>query len=355
MINEKIVYLSVIVISHEQREQLRRCIDSILDMKISYPWEIIVSDDRSTDGSYELAQEYAEQYSEIVCDHGNYLPKIMSLQCNSDVCNPAYNSHRGAFNHCNAYPYASGKYIGFVDADDYFISGSTVYSKQIQSLEQHPECALAMSNCWYAMDGEPLEGATKLTDFSRYRDGDIISAEEYIQNIYFHLNQGFIQRRIESANPVELYGKTFSDSVITAHHLQYGPIVYVEACDYMYIQYPNSVTGNMLADNHDSDIMWCLGLYIPCLVPAWKKQYLRSCFRGIIGVVRMAKSGYQLKPQNYLALSERKMFIYNCFGKRISFVDKLHLNVLTKWLKLQHRRDWYGKVAVEISWILLKY
>lgn len=351
------IVLSVIVISHEQRELLRRCVDSILDMQMPYPWEIIISDDRSTDGTYELAQEYAEKYKELSYFEvaNTYRPRIIALQCNSEKCNPAYNSQRSAYNRCNAYPHATGKYMAYVDADDYFQPGATVYSKQIEALEKHSECALAMSNCWYAIDGEPLEKATKLTDLSKYKDGDVISADDYIQDIFFHLNQAFIQRRIERANPVELYGKTYTDSVITAHHLQYGSIVYVEACDYMYIQYENSITGKMQTSNHDSDIMWCLGLYIPCLIPTWRTQYYKKSYMSIKNVINMALSGYKLQPQHFKALSERKMFIYKCFGKELTVLDKLHLKLMKKWINLQHRKSWYGNFGAEISWLLFKY
>ena len=64
MINDQII-LSIIVISHEQREELRRCLDSILAMNLSFPYEIIVSDDRSTDGSYELACEFAGKSEKV--------------------------------------------------------------------------------------------------------------------------------------------------------------------------------------------------------------------------------------------------------------------------------------------------
>ena len=43
--------LSIVVISHNQREQLKRCIDSILAQKIPFEYEVLISDDASNDGS----------------------------------------------------------------------------------------------------------------------------------------------------------------------------------------------------------------------------------------------------------------------------------------------------------------
>ena len=129
---EVIPILSIIIISHEQREQLRRCIESIMTMRIAYPYEIIISDDRSSDGSFELAVSYVEAWENRQIEKNNIV-RIVAVQCDSDECNPAYNSDRSGYNRCNAYPHARGKYIVHVDADDYFITQADVYNKQIRA------------------------------------------------------------------------------------------------------------------------------------------------------------------------------------------------------------------------------
>ena len=50
--------LSIIVISHNQKNELKRCVDSVLAQNIPFEYEIILSDDRSDDGTFELAKEY---------------------------------------------------------------------------------------------------------------------------------------------------------------------------------------------------------------------------------------------------------------------------------------------------------
>lgn len=79
--------LSIIVISHNQKEQLRRCLDSILAQLIPFEHEIIVSDDASNDGTWELAQEYASQY-----------PQIRAYSCDASNFNPITPSDRAGWN-----------------------------------------------------------------------------------------------------------------------------------------------------------------------------------------------------------------------------------------------------------------
>ena len=49
--NGIIMVLSIIVISHNQKEQLTRCLNSILAQSLPFDYEIIVSDDASVDAS----------------------------------------------------------------------------------------------------------------------------------------------------------------------------------------------------------------------------------------------------------------------------------------------------------------
>lgn len=353
MIKKAEPILSIIVISHEQRELLRRCLDSILAMCIDNPYEIIVSDDRSTDGSFELAKHYALGLDDGTLRANNLL-RIIAVQCNSDECNPAYNSERSGYNRCNAYPYARGKYIAHVDADDYFLPNADVYNKQIAALESHPECALAMSNHLYIHDGQPISNAKKVCPNIVPQNGEIISAHDFIANDYFHLNQAFIQRRNPNVDPVKLYGKKYVDSIITYHHLQFGPIIYVDACDYVYVQYKQSVTGQMEAQDRDQSIMWCLYLYISSLIPIWRSEMFKEGYGSIRTVLRMAKADYMLQLQNYKAMHSLNIWIYECFGHHITAYDKIRLKICMMWQRIQRHYNLYDEFWCRITWRLLK-
>lgn len=345
----KSIVLSVIVISHEQREELRRCVDSILAMELPYPYEIIISDDRSKDGTYELAQQYALIYSECKQIDSVFSPRILAFACNSDECNPANNSQRSGYNRCNAYPHASGKYIAHVDADDYFRPGADVYRCQVEALESHPKCALAMSNCLCLDEDAPLSDGHPWPFPKKMQDGEIFHAEEFIRGDYFRLNQCFMQRRNPAVDPVALYGKRYVDSVITYHHLQFGNIIFVDACDYVYIGHSSSVVGQLAQQNRDSVVLWCLGLYIPLLIPRWSTPFMMGFYyQSIRKVVKLALSGYRLKPANYNSLQDFHAFIYDCFGREIHAIDRLRLHFIDSWMKMMKVSGWESSFAIKV-------
>lgn len=336
--------LSVIVISHNQREQLRRCLESILAQDLPFEHEIIVSDDRSTDGTRELIREYEGRYSGL----------IKGYWCNSDECNPANNSHRSGWNRCNAYPHATGKYIAHVDADDYFRSGADVYKRQVEMLEAHPECSLALSNILKIQEGQPLSEATHWHKDGIITEGRIIDAETFIREQLFILNQAFIQRRNPDVDPVALYGRRYVDSVITFHHLQFGSIICVDAADYVYVHQEKSVTGEM-CQTRDTDVIWCLGLYIPALIPCWRHAYYLAEYSSIRRVVTMARDGYRLQDKNKKSLEGLGVYIYDAFNRPLTIWDKLRLSFTILYMRVMHKMRWKSSLATNIMhWLLCK-
>lgn len=334
--------LSVIIISHNQKEQFRRCIDSVLAQNLPFEYEIIVSDDASTDGTWELVQEYVSKYP----------PIIKAYQCNSDDCNPANNSHRSGWNRCNAYKYASGKYIAHVDGDDYFKPGADVYKRQVEALENHPECSLAMSNVIWNEDGRSVDDSWPWFPPGVLGPERIITAHEYISSGTFIINQAFMERRNPEVDPVALYGKRYVDSVITYHHLQFGSIVCVDACDYVYVQNSNSIAGKM-AQTKDQMVLWCNGLYIPALIPSLRHDFYLDDNRGIRDVVSLARSGYRLQEKNKKSLEDLGLYIYDAFNRPLTVFDRFRLFLTTTFLRAMHKFHWNKKIDTDILHFLL--
>lgn len=96
------VYLkkvSVIVPVYNTKKYLRDCLDSLIKQKLK-DMEIIVVDDGSTDGSTDIIKEYENLYSDIIKAYYN------------QNCGVSASRNFGISK-------ATGKYIGFVDSDDY--------------------------------------------------------------------------------------------------------------------------------------------------------------------------------------------------------------------------------------------
>ena len=98
--SETIPLLSVVMPVHNPHQYLTICLDSVLQQTF-YDYELIAIDDASTDNSYNILMEYAKN------DHR------LKVLHNEKSIGAASTRNRGLHE-------ASGKYIIFLDADDYF-------------------------------------------------------------------------------------------------------------------------------------------------------------------------------------------------------------------------------------------
>ena len=58
--------VSVCVLSYNHENYIRQCLDGIMMQKVSFPIEVIIHDDASTDKSQQIIQEYVQKYPDIV-------------------------------------------------------------------------------------------------------------------------------------------------------------------------------------------------------------------------------------------------------------------------------------------------
>ena len=108
--------LSVIIPVYNAGALIDRCLDSIFSQQGGYQVEVICIDDGSTDNSVELIKNRSEQNV------------VLLQQANAG---PAAARNKGM-------NIARGKYMAYLDADDYWMPG--FIEKTISFLESHEEC-----------------------------------------------------------------------------------------------------------------------------------------------------------------------------------------------------------------------
>jgi len=103
--------VSVVTITYQHAPYIRQCLDSILMQETDFPYEIIIGEDGSTDGTREICIEYANKYPE----------KIRLFLRDRKLSH--YTDSRGRsirFNGHFSRAEARGKYIALCEGDDYW-------------------------------------------------------------------------------------------------------------------------------------------------------------------------------------------------------------------------------------------
>jgi glycosyltransferase involved in cell wall biosynthesis len=150
--------ISVGVMGYNQEAFVREAMDSILAQQCSYPIEIIVGDDASTDNTRAILEKYQQKHPSII----RLLPKA---------------PNKGVLrNYADVIKACTGKYIAFCHCDDYWHDPLKL-QKQVDFLENNPEYGLVHTDADFYFEN------TKSTIYS-YRakhsgpipDGDVFEA-----------------------------------------------------------------------------------------------------------------------------------------------------------------------------------
>lgn len=337
---QKNITLSICVISHNQRNALKRCVDSIIAQNIPFEYEVLISDDASSDGSFELARTYAERY-----------PQVHAYVCNTDNYNPSNKSSRSGWNRCNALKHARGKYIAHIDGDDFLLPDSHIYEKQVRMLEKHPDCSCCMANDYTLVYGEDIS-TLRIRHAEVFKTGDLLKNEDYIKN-YFRESHCFVYRRNTDVNPVDLLGGYYVDNCITAFYLQFGDVVCLQDAGYVYVQYKTSVWHDYEKSN-DYKILGCPALFNSFLIPKWKPVYWSSPnYLSMMRVVVESAMKCETMTESTLKWMQGfNSYLYNSFNRSLSFFDRVHLKIL--WILLSIMRKARSRHAIfPLPWRLI--
>lgn len=120
---EQNIIVSVCLITYNQKLFIKNAVDSAINQKTNFKYEIIIGDDFSSDGTRELLIEYQKKYSHLI--------KL--------ILHPKKNEGLpGKLNFLSTIHAAKGKYIAMCEGDDYWTDEYKL-QKQVDFLEANPD------------------------------------------------------------------------------------------------------------------------------------------------------------------------------------------------------------------------
>lgn len=121
-INTNAPLVSISCLTYNHAKYISQCLDGFLMQETEFPYEILIHDDASTDGTEEIIREYQAKYPLII--RPIYEEENQWLK-----------GRRGSpeFN----FPRAKGKYIALCEGDDYWTDSSKL-QQQVEILENNP-------------------------------------------------------------------------------------------------------------------------------------------------------------------------------------------------------------------------
>lgn len=151
--------LSCCFITYNHEKFISQAIDGMLKQETDFPFEIIIHDDASTDGTAEIIKKYADKYPHIIQTilqkENQYSQKknIMAIPINE----------------------ARGKYIATLEGDDYWTDPLKL-QKQVDFLEKNSEYVCCYHNSMVINDNNEVIQDALFHNPKDYSEKELLSA-----------------------------------------------------------------------------------------------------------------------------------------------------------------------------------
>lgn len=123
--------VTVCIITYNHANHIRQAIESVLAQQTSFQIEILIGEDSSTDGTQDIVYAYQKAHPELITVYRHSRNDVIYIN----------GSPTGRWNYFDTLDHARGKYVAFIEGDDFWTDTSKL-QKQYDALESNPDASL---------------------------------------------------------------------------------------------------------------------------------------------------------------------------------------------------------------------
>lgn len=129
------IKVSVCVPTYNHKDYIASMLDGALEQKTTFPFEIVIGDDGSTDGSQDIIRSYQEKYPDII--------RAFLHQENQGPFEPR--EFAGRNNVLQLLKACQGEYVAMCEGDDYWTDACKL-QKQVDFMDNNPDFSICHHN-----------------------------------------------------------------------------------------------------------------------------------------------------------------------------------------------------------------
>ncbi len=156
--------VSICCLTYNHSAYIRAALDGFLGQRTSFPYEVLIHDDASTDGTADIIREYEKRYPDVIKPvlqtENRYSQGITNIS--------------GTYN----FPRAQGRYIAMCEGDDYWTDPGKL-QRQADFMEANPDCSLVFHSAKVEVESRALTERM----MRPYRSERRLSPEEVIDKV----------------------------------------------------------------------------------------------------------------------------------------------------------------------------
>lgn len=152
--------VSVCIVTYNQERYIRDCVMSVVQQAEDVDIEILVGDDRSSDGTQAIMESLAEQF-----------PTLVRYRRNPEQLGPLGNYQ-------SLIKASRGSLIAHLDGDDLWVGGKL--AAQVAFLDEHPNCPAVYTNAFTIRDDGSSLGMFNNPQRDRFGLDDLVSRGNFL-------------------------------------------------------------------------------------------------------------------------------------------------------------------------------
>jgi glycosyltransferase involved in cell wall biosynthesis len=196
--------VSIICITYNQEKFIAKALDGFLMQKTTFPFEIIIHDDASTDKTPSIIRQYAKKHPDI------FKPTYEEVN--------QYSTSKWQFL-CDMYYAARGKYIAMCEGDDFWTDPRKL-QKQVDFLEANQDYAL----CFHSVKVFFEDKEEKEYISPRKEDAAEYTIANLLKSNYIHTNTVMYRAQAYKDLPANIMPH---DVYMHLYHARFGKIGFI--------------------------------------------------------------------------------------------------------------------------------
>ncbi|MBQ6794542.1 MAG: glycosyltransferase family 2 protein [Clostridia bacterium] len=175
--------VSIICTAFNHERYIRQTLDGFLMQKTSFPYEVLINDDASTDRTAEIIKEYEKEHGGII--KAFYQEENMYS--------------KGVSPSTLLRSKAKSKYVAVCEGDDFWVDENKL-QRQVDFLEAHPDYSLCVHSGYYAYEN----GVLQKNLFKAFDCDKTVTTEEMISGWLFP-TASLVYRRVCKKSDVPVF------------------------------------------------------------------------------------------------------------------------------------------------------
>jgi glycosyltransferase involved in cell wall biosynthesis len=280
--------VSVWITTYNHEAFIAEALEGVLNQVTDFDFEIIIGEDCSQDRTREIVLAYKEKYPEKIT---LFLPS----------------ANLGMNPMCYAtYPLCKGKYIAWLDGDDYWIDQYKL-QKQVDFLENNPDIVM----CFHKVKlvNEVSHTSSESGHPNRRPDVDVLTQDDFLDSINPVYTPSVVHRNILGKElPDWFYHLPFPDLGFYFLLLQHGNVKYLSEAMCVYrIHKMGAFQGNSSYNNLNKFVVFFQTLFLNMEIRSRAKVSAAICrFSLCVLYINLRNGNFQETKKNLASLRKHR-------------------------------------------------